>query len=348
MQVAPVMVDGATLDAMSPSPPHSSSGGFLLYGTGQPYRTSGLYLAYVDREDFGKVNPIDGRPRDVYYFMEYQGNSYWVLDQEYLATSITNFTHYISTETEFANEGLQGEWEDMVKISRAYLEEYLWYVRADIYDGNCDDDPCDPGSCSWTFEYFDDLECALCSEDDIQSCIDGMMAVHFEYRRSMPEHTDGLGELSVKRVSMSVGSGGVNTLVFLSNHPYLGDPERQEMLDAIDVGVWNNPFLADPTGAFSVFDYSWRYGRVYLRTANPNAPWDLSAPMNTGNAGYGPYIIDEFTDVVPSMCDGGKLPDLPGYDVSLWHTVSSWHGPFLPGAYGVYTTNSQVCIPEIE
>ena len=354
MQVAPVRVSAATVAAMDPAPPKenpSPEGGFLLYGTGQPYRTSGLYLAYVDWGDFGKVNADNDRPQNVYFFRKYQGNPGWIVNEEVEATPITNFTHYISTQAEFTDEGLQGEWDDMVQITRAYLEEFLWSQRVLINEEDedegdpCDDESCDYAECAWA---LGSVECTLCDEDDIHLCIDDIIDATFEYRRSMPEHTDGLGELSVKRVSMSVGSGGVDTLVFLSNHPYLGDPERQEMLDAIDVGVVNNPFLADPTGAFSVYDYSWRYGRVYLRTANPLTPWDLSAPKNTGNAGYGPYIMDEFTDVVPSMCDGGKLPDFPGYDVSLWHTVSSWHGPFLPGAYGVYTTSSQVCIPEVE
>jgi hypothetical protein len=37
-------------------------GGLLLYGSGRPYRKSGLFLAFIERTDIGQVNPATGKP----------------------------------------------------------------------------------------------------------------------------------------------------------------------------------------------------------------------------------------------------------------------------------------------
>ncbi|EFK95365.1 hypothetical protein LDC_2630, partial [sediment metagenome] len=110
-------------------------------------------------------------------------------------------------------------------------------------------------------------------------------------------------------------------IVMLSNHTFWDDPERAEILDAIDMGT------------FYMDDFNWRFSRIYLRTASIYRPWELSEPVNTENTGYGPYIMDALTELTPSASG-----DILGYTVSLWHTTSSWHGPWLPGAYGTYTT----------
>jgi len=72
---------------------------------------------------------------------------------------------------------------------------------------------------------------------------------------------------------------------------------------------------------------------VLARTAGLSMPWLLSSSASTNTDGYGPYIIDRYT-----QHDG-----LTG-NIGLYHTVSVWHGGlFTP--YGVYTGYEEITWP---
>jgi len=77
-------------------------------------------------------------------------------------------------------------------------------------------------------------------------------------------------------------------------------------------------------------------GNVFAWKAPLSAPWggdfaiDPLDPYPTLTFGYGPYIIDAFSDdTYPGTGPGG--------DVVLWHTISVWQGPNSDTPYGVYT-----------
>ncbi|MCP4599581.1 MAG: hypothetical protein GY847_03410 [Proteobacteria bacterium] len=85
----------------------------------------------------------------------------------------------------------------------------------------------------------------------------------------------------------------------------------------------------------------WRPGVAY-RTAPLWQPWNLSPKVKVNNLydnhvdGYGPYIIEKFTEYVEpeTVKQRGRL--------EIWHTISSWAGMrppygFLYSPYGVYT-----------
>ncbi len=90
-------------------------------------------------------------------------------------------------------------------------------------------------------------------------------------------------------------------------------------------------------GAKAASDYAWSMinipheGRVYLRTASLGEPEHWSQPQMTCGVGYGPYIMDEFTEVKKGNPDR----------LILYHTISAWNGDQLPQVqepYGVFTT----------
>jgi hypothetical protein len=71
--------------------------------------------------------------------------------------------------------------------------------------------------------------------------------------------------------------------------------------------------------------------RVAYRTASLLNPDVWSEPLLTCAVGYGPYIIDEYTQI-----EYGSL-----YRLIAYHTISSWNGlpnPRLHEPYGVFTT----------
>jgi hypothetical protein len=79
---------------------------------------------------------------------------------------------------------------------------------------------------------------------------------------------------------------------------------------------------------------------VYAWTA-PLSAADLGSfaavdPWTTNTAGYGPYIIDAYSD-----------SEYTGADIALWHTISVWQGdsPTSPTPYGVYTGSEVVPWP---
>jgi hypothetical protein len=73
-------------------------------------------------------------------------------------------------------------------------------------------------------------------------------------------------------------------------------------------------------------------GGVMYRTAKLSTPQNWSDPIGTGRDGYGPYIIDKFTEY-----------DAPTDTLNVWHVLSIWKGS--PTPYGVYTTFSQIPWP---
>lgn len=84
---------------------------------------------------------------------------------------------------------------------------------------------------------------------------------------------------------------------------------------------------------------------VYAWRAPLTSPWagdygteeypDLG-PVTTNTAGYGPYIIDAFSD---STYPGS---DPTGQNVTLWHTISVWQGPGSGTPYGTYTGSEAI------
>jgi hypothetical protein len=75
------MCDPAVYDM--PVFPYTHGGGLLLLGSGRPYRKSGLFLAFIEREDIGKIGP-GGRP-----LVHYRTSGGWSWD-EADAVSITH------------------------------------------------------------------------------------------------------------------------------------------------------------------------------------------------------------------------------------------------------------------
>jgi hypothetical protein len=60
-----------------------SQGGLLLYGSGRPYRKSGLFLAFIERNEFGQVDSFTGKP-----IVHYWDGATWS-GEEQLAVSLT-------------------------------------------------------------------------------------------------------------------------------------------------------------------------------------------------------------------------------------------------------------------
>ncbi|MCK9460977.1 MAG: hypothetical protein M0R80_15180 [Proteobacteria bacterium] len=56
---------------------YDSGGGLLLYGSGRPYRKSGLFLAFIAAGDFGHVNPDTDKP-----IVNYWTGDGWSLEEE--------------------------------------------------------------------------------------------------------------------------------------------------------------------------------------------------------------------------------------------------------------------------
>jgi hypothetical protein len=352
IQVAPVEVTAAEVESMgAAAPPHTAQGGTLLFGVGHPYRCSPLYLAYVDRQYFGTVD-ANLRPVGVWYYNAALG---WKESEED-ATPIIEPNRCLVTEEDFSDFGLDETWDEMVAITRARTEEWLWtkatgpVVEDEQIPGwfestGCDyTDPettCDSGAC-YQAMYNQDLEFVclgdLCDEPALNSCLDSVFEDVQSEAYPWPV-TSGFGELSVKLVK----DGSFSRLVMLSNHPIPDWDEKDEMLAAIVNGVKVNPITPHPDG-FDTHDYRWNRGGIYFRSARLEAPWDWSEAEYTGTPGYGPYIIDRFTEVE-------TIPAAPGgmdsFLLTLLHTTSVWNGELaenrgsgIPGAYGVYTTRT--------
>jgi hypothetical protein len=149
--------------------------------------------------------------------------------------------------------------------------------------------------------------------------------------------TEGFGELSVKLAKFGEGE---SAYVMLSNHPIVDWPQRAGMVAAAAVGTKNNPITDHSSDGFSRFDYTWEMGHVFFRWASGGSPWSWSEPEDTGTTGYGPYIIDAFTELTTEYLYPGDI-----HYAELWYTTSVWNGSNLPGAYGVYTTSSTHVIP---
>jgi hypothetical protein len=96
IQVAAVDVTASDFDAMcsinpdleicrlyDPDMPSMADGGLLLYGSGRPYRKSGLFLAFIQRSEFGQVDPFTGKPFVHYYWADSDGTaSGWSMDEQ--------------------------------------------------------------------------------------------------------------------------------------------------------------------------------------------------------------------------------------------------------------------------
>ena len=80
---ASLMCDSTVYDSAT------SQGGLLLYGSGRPFRKSGLFLAFIKRQELGQVD-ANGRPVAHYYWND-GTNSGWS-DSESDATSLTHAT----------------------------------------------------------------------------------------------------------------------------------------------------------------------------------------------------------------------------------------------------------------
>lgn len=73
---------------------------------------------------------------------------------------------------------------------------------------------------------------------------------------------------------------------------------------------------------------------VVLRWAPAQRPWSFSAPIATGAAGYGPYVLDGHTHW-----------DQATRTLRLWHFASTWLGG-NDTAYGVQLTRTEVVLDE--
>lgn len=136
------------------------------------------------------------------------------------------------------------------------------------------------------------------------------------------EPTGLFGEVSVKLI-LEGPAGMTPTLVMLSNHQGSAEdiPDRDE------------------TGDWKALKSHFRNTPIFVRTASLDTPHLWSAPEPTGVSGYGPYIIDRFTDW-----------DEEAGELSLWHVVSMWRGPPMSdfqriSQYGVATTEVRIPWP---
>jgi hypothetical protein len=77
--------DPAICDMYDSSDPAKSGGGLLLYGSGRPYRKSGLFLAFIQMWDLGKLDPDTGRP-----VISYWDGTGWSTDEQ----QAVSLTHY--------------------------------------------------------------------------------------------------------------------------------------------------------------------------------------------------------------------------------------------------------------
>jgi hypothetical protein len=69
--------------------------------------------------------------------------------------------------------------------------------------------------------------------------------------------------------------------------------------------------------------------RIMYRTAELGRPEIWAEPLATGGVGYGPYILDRYTEIVGTGA---------GQRLSLYHVVSTWNPSFDPGEpYAVMT-----------
>jgi hypothetical protein len=111
------------------------------------------------------------------------------------------------------------------------------------------------------------------------------------------------GELSVKLIPILSSSQPEPYLVMLSNHPDVTIP--------------------------------YEYPEIKYRTAPLSEPWNWSDPTDTDARGYGPYIIDRYTEYDSSA---GVL--------TVWHVLSVWLGDDPDDTpYGVYTTSTSMLWP---
>ena len=362
IQVAPVEVTAAEVESMgAAAPPHTAQGGTLLFGVGHPYRCSPLYLAYVDRQNFGTVD-ANLRPVGVWYYNAAIG---WT-ESEDDATPIIEPDRCLTVESDFGEYNLQETWADMKTVARALREELYWsfatspeqYQETYWNNAGCDygqyvcgedNHGCDPDECFFYTAVEDEEDplgyyrCTFCTTWEMEECLDTLFAnLTLDQPYPWPT-TSGFGELSVKLVK----DGSFSRLVMLSNHQIHDWDEREDILAAIANGVNASPCVG--TGGFDRYDYRWNSGGVHFRSARLEAPWNWTAPECTGAPGYGPYIIDRFTTVEATTT--GPPNYFAIYDLTLWHTTSVWKGelqqqrglglPFgIPGAYGVYTTST--------
>jgi hypothetical protein len=81
-------------------------------------------------------------------------------------------------------------------------------------------------------------------------------------------------------------------------------------------------------------DYGNNLRWIYAWSMSLREPWGEdfvnTPPHTTKTAGYGPYIIDEFSDATYPGSDP------TGQSITLWHTISVWQGT-VDTPYGVYT-----------
>jgi len=106
--------------------------------------------------------------------------------------------------------------------------------------------------------------------------------------------TDLFGEFSVKLVSDGVAAGSSPHLVMLSYHDFAPG--------------------------------------VQLRTTSLEKFWEWSTPTTLDAHGYGPYIIDEFTNFSESNAT-----------LELWFTTSKWDGTYPNYTnYGIYTDHAEI------
>jgi hypothetical protein len=122
------------------------------------------------------------------------------------------------------------------------------------------------------------------------------------------------GEISARLVRSATDPLDSKVILLGNNDwSFLTLPEDQEYNDLRMVYAWRAPLVTPWAGDF------W----------NEAAPEPGPNPLVTETAGYGPYIIDEFSD--------DTYPGLgPDGDIVLWHTISVWQGT-VTTPYGVYT-----------
>jgi hypothetical protein len=63
------------------------------------------------------------------------------------------------------------------------------------------------------------------------------------------------------------------------------------------------------------------FGRIYYRTARIESPDIWSEPVATSAVGYGPYIMDRYTEI-----KGGNF----GQELIVYHVLSIWNPEFVP------------------
>jgi hypothetical protein len=107
--------DSVMCDLYDPDVPSMSEGGLLLYGSGRPYRKSGLFLAFIQRGEFGQIDPSTGRPIVNYLWVAVDGTAIDWSPNEQDATALTGAPpcdRYLQPNYSHTDHAAGGCWPD--------------------------------------------------------------------------------------------------------------------------------------------------------------------------------------------------------------------------------------------